>query len=83
MGRMPQRRTPVEIDERLVRHAADVGLRTDQSVSEVVESALARYLLLDLMDRTHARNPGVDPEEIMAIAREELRSYRADRDGDE
>jgi hypothetical protein len=80
---MTQNRIPVEIDERLVRHARDVGFRTEQTVSEVVEHALARFLLGDLMDRTHATNPGVDVEEIMELARNELRSYREERNGDQ
>jgi hypothetical protein len=76
---MPSGRIPVEIDAELVERASRVGGPPGRGVNAVVEDALRAFLGVEVIDTVRARNRGVDPEELTALGRSELRSRRAEQ----
>ena len=67
----------VEINEDVLKAAQAFAARKALSESEVVESALRRYLGFEILDEIWADQPAIDPDEALAIAVEEVRAHRA------
>jgi hypothetical protein len=70
---MSSGRVAVEIDADLVERAGRAGAPTGPPAAAVVEDAVRAFLGAEVVDTVRARNRGVDPEEIAALARSELR----------
>lgn len=69
----------MEIDAELVERAGRTGARSGRGASEVVEEALRAFLGAEVIDTVRARNRGVDPEEIAALGRSELKAWRSEQ----
>ena len=76
---MPSGRVSVEIDAELVERAGRAGAPTGRGADAVVEDALRAFLGAEVIDTVRARNRGVDPEEIAALGRSELKAWRAEQ----
>ncbi len=66
---------PVEVDVELVERASGVGAPAGRGADAIVEDALRAFIRTEVIDSVRARNHGVDPEEIAALGRSELRSW--------
>jgi len=78
---MARKKTTVYLDEGLLRKAKVAAARAGKHDYEVIEAALQRYLGLEAADRVWARNAAepLDPDEALALAYDELRAMRAER----
>ena len=72
--------TTLYIDEGLLRAARDLAVRTGTDENEVVEEALAKHLLRELLDRT-GRRANLSEEEAMRLANDEVRAMRRETGG--
>ncbi len=69
----------VEVDAELVERAGGAGAPTGRAADAVVEDALRVFLGAEVIDKVRARNRGIDPEEIAALGRSELKAWRAEQ----
>jgi len=76
---MARKKTTVYVDEDLLRAAKVYAARKDLRDSDVFETALRRFLGLDLFETVWARNAELDPDEATRIAYEEVDAARAQR----
>ncbi|KAA0234080.1 MAG: hypothetical protein EDR02_11285 [Actinobacteria bacterium] len=76
---MARKKTTVYVDEDLLRAAKVYAARRDLRDSDVIESALAKFLGLDLFESVWERNRDLDPDDATEIAYEELDAVRAER----
>jgi hypothetical protein len=74
---MAKRKSTIYVDEDVLRAARVYAARLDIRDSDVVESALRRFLGLELLETVWARNTGLSAEEADAIAADEVRAFRA------
>jgi hypothetical protein len=75
---MAKRKSTIYVDEDVLRAARVYAARLDIRDSEVVESALRRFLGLELLETVWARNTGLSAEKASAIAADEVRAFRAE-----
>lgn len=82
MKPMAKEKATLYLDENLLRRTEAAAAGSGRDESEVVEDALRRYLGLDVVDQVWGRNAesALAPEEALALAYEELRAFRAERD---
>jgi hypothetical protein len=71
---MAKRKSTIYVDEEVLRAARVYAARTDSRDSDVVESALRRFLGLELLDR----GPDMAEHDAYDIAYSELRAARAE-----
>jgi hypothetical protein len=78
---VPKQKTTLYLDEEVLRQTEAAAAGSGRDESAVVEDALRRYLGLEVVDRAWARNAGsaLSAEAAMALAYEELRAARAER----
>lgn len=77
---MARKKTTVYLEEGLLRQAKIAAARSGRHDYEVIESALQRYLGLEVVDRVWARNAAtpLDPDEALSLVYAELRAARAE-----
>jgi hypothetical protein len=75
---MAKRKSTIYVDEDVLRAARVYAARLDIRDSEVVESALRRFLGLELLETVWARNTGLSAEKADAIAADEVRAFRVE-----
>jgi hypothetical protein len=73
---MPKAKTTIYVDEDVLRSARIFAARKDMKDSEVVERALRQFLGMDLLERIWSKDSGVDPDEALAVATDEVRAHR-------
>lgn len=78
---MARRKTTIYVDDDLLRAAKVYAARNDLRDSDVVESALRRFLGLELLDAIWDRTSGIDEVSAEQIAYEQLARARSDRKG--
>jgi hypothetical protein len=78
---MARRKTTVYLDDDLLRAAKVYAARKDLRDSDVIESALRKYLGLDLFEPVWSRNTDLDPDDALRVAHDELAAARAERLG--
>ncbi|MDP3983485.1 MAG: hypothetical protein Q8Q52_00570 [Acidimicrobiia bacterium] len=76
---MARKKTTVYVEEDVLRAAKVYAARKDLRDSDVIETALRRYLGLDLLQSVWERNRDLDPEEADCLAYGELDAARAER----
>ncbi len=74
-GKMAKRKSTIYVDEDVLRAARVYAARLDIRDSDVVESALRRFLGLELLDRGSAMSEA----DAYELAYTELRAFRAER----
>ncbi|MCB1256851.1 MAG: hypothetical protein KDB26_07095 [Microthrixaceae bacterium] len=74
---MARKKTTIYVDEDLLRAAKVYAARKDLRDSEVFESALRRFLGIDLFESVWRRNDTLDPAEADRLAYEELSALRS------
>jgi hypothetical protein len=74
---MAKRKSTVYVDEDVLRAARVYAARLDIRDSDVVESALRRFLGLELLGTVWERNAGLTEAEAAALVADEVRAYRA------
>lgn len=67
------------VDEDVLRAARVFAARHDQRDSDVVETALRRYLGLDMLHQVWQRNAQLSDDDATAVAYEELAAHRRER----
>jgi Ribbon-helix-helix protein, copG family len=72
---MARRKTTVYVDEELLRGIKVMAARTDRSDSEV-ETAIRRYLGLEVLTRIWAERGDLAEDEALALAYEEIDAVR-------
>jgi hypothetical protein len=79
---MAKQKTTLYLDEDVLRQTEAAAAGSGRDESAVVEDALRRYLGLEVVDQVWARTAGnaLNPDEALALAYEELRASRAQRD---
>lgn len=82
MSVMAKQKTTLYLDQDVLRQTEAAAAGSGRDESAVVEDALRRYLSLEVVDRVWARNAenALGPDEALALAYEELRAARAERD---
>jgi len=82
MSSMAKQKTTLYLDETVLRQTAAAAAGSGRDESAVVEDALRRYLGLEVVDQVWSRNAetALAPDEALALAYEELRAFRAERD---
>lgn len=78
-GEMARKKTTVYVDEDLLRAAKVYAARKDLRDSDVIETALRRFLGVDLFETVWARNVDLDPDDATKVAYEELDAARSER----
>jgi hypothetical protein len=73
---MARKKTTLYIDEQLLRMTRVLGARTGRSDSDVVESAIKRYVGIEALEAAWARNPDLGEDEAMALAVEAVHESR-------
>lgn len=72
----PRPTVTVSLDGKLLQGAKTLAARTDRTVAEVLEAALRRYLVIEMLER-----PGdLTDDEGLAVSYRELRAMRRERD---
>jgi hypothetical protein len=74
---MAKQKTTVYVEEDVLRAARVLAARTGRKDSEVVEAALRRYLGFEALERIWARNPDLDEDDAMELARAAVDEVRA------
>ena len=70
---MAKRKSTIYVDEEVLRAARVYAARADLRDSDVVESALRRFLGLEILDRS----PDMGEDDAYALAYSEVRAARA------
>jgi len=73
-----KRKVTFHINDQVLRAARVRAAREDRRDSDVVESALRRYLGFDVLERVWSRSD-LTEEEAMRIAIEETHAYRSEK----
>ena len=76
---MARKKTTVYVDEDLLRAAKVYAARKDLRDSDVIETALRKFLGPDLFESVWDRNRDLDPDAATHLAYEELDEARAER----
>lgn len=76
---MARKKTTVYVDEDLLRAAKVYAARKDLRDYEVIETALRKFLGLDLFEPVWDRNRDLDPDDATRIAYAELDGARLER----
>lgn len=76
---MARRRTTIQIDDDLLRAAKVCAARNDLCDSDVMESALRRFLGLEFLESIWERTADIDAATAKQTAYDELTRARADR----
>lgn len=76
---MARKKTTVYVDEDVLRAAKVYAARKDLRDSDVFETALRKYLGLDLFEAVWQRNADLDPEDATDLAYGELDAARRER----
>lgn len=76
---MARKKTTVYVEEDVLRAAKVYAARKDLRDSDVIETALRKYLGLDLLQTVWDRNRDLEPEEADRLAYTELDAARAER----
>jgi hypothetical protein len=74
---MAKQKTTVYVEEDVLRAARVLAARTGRKDSEVVEAALRRYLGFEALERIWGRNPDLDEDDAMELARAAVDEIRA------
>lgn len=75
-AKMAKAKTTIYLDEAVLRSARVFAARKDLKDSEVVEQALRQFLGLNLLEQIWSQGPGLDPDDALALATEEVRAHR-------
>ena len=75
---MAKRKSTIYVDEDVLRAARVYAARLDIRDSDVVESALRRFLGMELLETVWERNARLSAEEAGAIVTDEVRAFRAE-----
>lgn len=75
-AKMAKAKTTVYVDEEVLRSARVFAARKDLKDSEVVERALRQFLGMDLLERIWSKVSGIDADEALAVATDEVRAHR-------
>jgi hypothetical protein len=81
MANMARKKTTVYVDEELLREARVYAARQDLRDSDVIETALRRFLGGDILREVWDRNRDLDADEAMKLAYAELAAARDERRG--
>ncbi len=65
----------LDLDDDVLQAVRDEAARTGRPSAEIVAAAVRRYVRPTVLDQLRSR-PGLDEEEGMALALEEVRAYR-------
>ncbi len=76
---MARKKTTVYVDEDLLRAAKVYAARKDLRDSDVIETALRKFLGPDFFESVWDRNRDLDPDDATRLAYEELGRARAER----
>jgi hypothetical protein len=76
---MAKRKSTIYVDEDVLRAARVYAARLDIRDSDVVESALRRFLGMELLDTVCERNAGLTEADAYELAYGEVRAARAER----
>ncbi|MBX7160300.1 MAG: hypothetical protein K1X95_08420 [Acidimicrobiia bacterium] len=76
---MARKKMTVYVDEDLLRAAKVYAARKDLRDSDVFETALRKYLGLDLFESVWERNGELDPDDATVLAYDELNAARRER----
>lgn len=76
---MSRKKTTVYVDEGVLRAAKVYAARKDLRDSDVIETALRRFLGMDLFESVWERNRDLDEDEAMKLAYDELDAERRAR----
>jgi hypothetical protein len=72
---MAKKKTTVYVEEDLLRSARVAAARAGKPDSDILEEALRRYLLTDVLERVWARSD-LDEEQALTLAYDELHKMR-------
>lgn len=76
---MSRKKTTIYVDEDVLRAAKVYAARKDLRDSDVIETALRRFLGMDMFDAVWNRNQELDEDDALQLAYDELRAARAVR----
>ena len=77
--KMAKRKTTVYVDEDVLRAAKVYAARKDIRDSDVIETALRKYLGMDVLQPVWDRNLDLDPEQADRLAYAEIDAARGER----